>query len=238
MGEEEKVDQEELAKEWEAQASASNQEDLASAWEESLNQDAQQKEQKDSQTSQEDLAATREKNSLEKETLKDASSQEDLASQWEQSISSDGTQNQEDLASAREESVSGEASNQHLASQWEQDTKTDTQQTEEKNIKRSDLEDFGKYEKSEHSKLSALLMDIPLEVSIEIGSTEMSLEEVLKLNPNSIIELDRMVSEPIDLKVNGKLIAQGELYTIKNNFGIKITNILTPEDRMKILNGE
>ncbi len=86
----------------------------------------------------------------------------------------------------------------------------------------------------EDSKI-AMLLDIPLEVTVEIGSTEMAIEDVLKLNPNSVIELDRFVNEPIDLKVNGRVIAKGELYTVKNNFGIKITHIITPEDRLKIL---
>ncbi|MRJ01889.1 MAG: flagellar motor switch protein FliN [Epsilonproteobacteria bacterium] len=86
----------------------------------------------------------------------------------------------------------------------------------------------------ENSKLS-LLLDIPLEVTVEIGTTEMLIEEVLKLNPNSIIELDRYINEPIDLKINGKVIAKGELYTVKSNFGIRITQIVTPEDRLKIL---
>lgn len=87
---------------------------------------------------------------------------------------------------------------------------------------------------TEEGKLS-ILLDIPLEVTVEIGSTEMAIEEILKLNPNSVIELDRYIDEPIDLKVNGKIIAKGELYTVKNNFGIKITQIITPEDRMKLL---
>ncbi len=88
---------------------------------------------------------------------------------------------------------------------------------------------------SEEDSKIAMLLDIPLEVTVEIGSTEMAIEDVLKLNPNSVIELDRFVNEPIDLKVNGRVIAKGELYTVKNNFGIKITHIITPEDRLKIL---
>ncbi len=87
---------------------------------------------------------------------------------------------------------------------------------------------------SEDSKLS-MLLDIPLEITVEIGTTQMLIEEVLKLNPNSIIELDRYINEPVDLKVNGRVIAKGELYTVKNNFGIRITHIITPEDRLKIL---
>jgi len=83
-----------------------------------------------------------------------------------------------------------------------------------------------------------LLMDIPLEISVEIGSTTMPLEEVLKLNPNSIVELDRYINQPVDIKVNGKLIAKGELYTVENHFGIKITSIITVQERMKLLTAE
>ena len=96
--------------------------------------------------------------------------------------------------------------------------------------------DQSHYQKAEESKLSVLL-DIPLEVTVEIGSTQIPIEDVLKLNPNSVIELDRYIHEPVDLKVNGRVIAKGELYTVKNNFGIRITHIITPEDRLKILEG-
>ena len=95
-------------------------------------------------------------------------------------------------------------------------------------------EGSGIQESSEDSRLS-LLLDIPLEVTVEIGTTQMPIEDVLKLNPNSVIELDRYINEPVDLKVNGRVIAKGELYTVKNNFGIKITQIIKPEDRLKIL---
>lgn len=87
---------------------------------------------------------------------------------------------------------------------------------------------------NQNAKLS-LLLDIPLEISVEIGSTKMSIEDVLKLNPNSVVELDRLISEQVDLKVNGRLVAQGELYTVKSNFGIRITKIITPEERFKLL---
>jgi len=89
-------------------------------------------------------------------------------------------------------------------------------------------------ESSNEEKVSFLL-DVPLEVTVEIGSTLMPIEDVLKLNPNSVVELDRFINEPVDLKVNGKVIAKGELYTVHNNFGIKIIEIITPEDRMKIV---
>ncbi len=110
-----------------------------------------------------------------------------------------------------------------MAMQYAQQSYADTQKSED--LPQEDVE---------NSKIS-MLLDIPLEVTVEIGTAQMPIEDVLKLNPNSIIELDRYVNEPVDLKVNGRVIAKGELYTVKNNFGIRITHIITPEDRLKIL---
>ncbi len=136
-------------------------------------------------------------------------SQEDLAAQWEQMV---------------EQSESG--SQDELAEEWEKALEQQNQQEEKKQT--------GPLPLTEEEKLT-FLMDIPLEISVEIGSAVIPIEEVLKLNPNSIVELDKFISQPVDLKINGRLVAQGELYTVKNQFGIKITNIITPEERMKLL---
>ncbi len=163
----------------------------------------------------------------------DSVDQEELAAQWEAQATegeeSSSEVDQDDLAAQWEAEAGGGDSQEDLAAQWEaQSAQSESTQS---------APSFGEYQKSENSKLN-LLMDIPLEVTVEIGSTELPIEEILKLNPNSVIELDKLISEPVDLKVNGKLIAKGELYTVKNNFGIKITNIITPEDRMKLLDEE
>ncbi len=83
-----------------------------------------------------------------------------------------------------------------------------------------------------------IFMDIPLEVSVEIGQTELPLEEILRLAPNSIVELDKFINQPVDLKVNGKLVAKGELYTVDNNFAIRITSIITAQERLKLFSEE
>ncbi|HHH72237.1 MAG TPA: flagellar motor switch protein FliN, partial [Sulfuricurvum sp.] len=67
------------------------------------------------------------------------------------------------------------------------------------------------------------LLDIPLEVTIEVGNASMSIDELLHLTPNSVIELDKFISEPVDIRVNGRLIAQGDLFTEDDSFAIKIT---------------
>jgi len=80
-----------------------------------------------------------------------------------------------------------------------------------------------------------LLKDIPLEISVEVGSTKLPLEEIIKLHANSVVELDRFIDEPVDIKINGKLVAKGKLYTVKDSYGVEIIQIITPEERFKLL---
>lgn len=77
-----------------------------------------------------------------------------------------------------------------------------------------------------------LIMDVPLDVAVELGKTRKTIKEILELSQGSIIQLDKMAGEPVDLMVNGKLIAKGEVVVIDENYGIRITTILSPMDRM------
>ncbi len=77
-----------------------------------------------------------------------------------------------------------------------------------------------------------LILDIPLDVTVELGRVRMIIKDVLELSSGSIIELDRVAGEPVDLLVNGRLIAKGEVVVIEDNFGIRITEILSPSDRV------
>ncbi len=83
-----------------------------------------------------------------------------------------------------------------------------------------------------------LLKDVPLEVMVEIGSTKLPLEEILNLHANSVIELDRLIDEPVDIKINGKLVAKGKLYMVNDSYGVEITQIITPEERLKLIEEE
>ncbi|MCO7125987.1 flagellar motor switch phosphatase FliY [Sporolactobacillus shoreicorticis] len=80
-----------------------------------------------------------------------------------------------------------------------------------------------------------LLLDIPLDVSVELGHTKKTIKEVLELGPGSIIELDKLAGEAIDILVNQKYIAKGEVVVVDENFGIRITEILDQSDRLKNL---
>jgi len=73
-----------------------------------------------------------------------------------------------------------------------------------------------------------LLHDVEMEVSAELGRTRMSVRELLSLNPGAIVELDRAAGSPADLLVNGRLIARGEVVVVDENFGIRITEIISP----------
>lgn len=77
-----------------------------------------------------------------------------------------------------------------------------------------------------------ILMDVSLEVSVELGRTSRKIKEILEFGPGSIVELNRLVGEPVDVLVNGKFIATGEVVVIDENFGIRITDIINPENRI------
>jgi len=80
-----------------------------------------------------------------------------------------------------------------------------------------------------------LLLDVPLQISVELGSTRMKIKEILDLGMGSVVELDRLAGEPVDILVNGKIFAKGEVVVIDENFGIKITDIVSPITRVNNL---
>jgi len=79
------------------------------------------------------------------------------------------------------------------------------------------------------------ILDLPLEVSVEIGRTKMLIKDLLKLTQGSIIELERIAGEPVDIYVNGKLMAKGEVVVVKDRFGVRVTEIISAQDRVKKL---
>lgn len=76
------------------------------------------------------------------------------------------------------------------------------------------------------------MLDVALEVSVELGRTKKKIREILDFSEGSIIELDKLVGEPIDILVNGKFIASGEVVVIDENFGVRIKSIIKPENRI------
>jgi flagellar motor switch protein FliN/FliY len=171
--------------------------------------------------SQEDLAAAWEQLLQEEPILEDSEkqkketieSQEDLASQWASMLENEKKEEkQEETASTLEEIPQSKTDEENQ------------EYTQNKQPLPSDIQ----------QKLS-ILLDLPITITVEIGSKVMTLEDVLKLSPSSILDLDRYINEPIDLKVNGVLVAKGELYQVEDQFAIKIKDILTKEERVDLI---
>jgi flagellar motor switch protein FliN len=80
-----------------------------------------------------------------------------------------------------------------------------------------------------------VIMDIPIRISMEVGKTEISIRNLLQLNQGSVIELDRLAGEPLDVLVNGTLIAHGEVVVVNEKFGIRMTDVISPSERIKKL---
>lgn len=80
-----------------------------------------------------------------------------------------------------------------------------------------------------------LILDIPVSISMEVGSTAISIRNLLKLNQGSVIELDRVAGEPLDVRVNGTLIAHGEVVVVNEKFGIRMTDVISPAERIQKL---
>jgi flagellar motor switch protein FliN len=81
-----------------------------------------------------------------------------------------------------------------------------------------------------------MILDIPVSMTVELGRTKISIRNLLQLAHGSVVELDAMAGEPMDVLVNGTLIAQGEVVVVNEKFGIRLTDIITPSERMRKLN--
>ncbi|WP_082798601.1 flagellar motor switch phosphatase FliY [Caldibacillus debilis] len=106
--------------------------------------------------------------------------------------------------------------------------------SEPKNVQPAVFSDFHEEDKeSGQPRNLDMLLDIPLQVTVELGKTKKLIKEILDLSPGSIIELDKLAGEPVDILVNNRLIAQGEVVVIDENFGVRITDILSHSERLK-----
>ena len=80
-----------------------------------------------------------------------------------------------------------------------------------------------------------VILDIPVTISMEVGRTSITIRNLLQLNQGSVIELDRLAGEPLDVLVNGTLIAHGEVVVVNEKFGIRMTDVISPAERIKKL---
>ena len=98
---------------------------------------------------------------------------------------------------------------------------------------------FPALEKGEQKKTTKrdldFLLDIPLEISVELGRTNMIINDLLQLGQGSVVELDKLAGEPLEIFVNHKLVARGEAVVVNDKFGVRITDIISPIERVKQL---
>jgi len=117
---------------------------------------------------------------------------------------------------------------QHFGSSFQQGTVTNVQPAVFSNFEPIQLQ------QSETKNLE-MLLDIPLQVTVQLGKTKRTVKEILELSSGSIIELDKLAGEPVDIHINDRLIAQGEVVVIDENFGVRVTDILSQSDRLRKL---
>lgn len=77
-----------------------------------------------------------------------------------------------------------------------------------------------------------VVMDLPVTITLEVGRTRLSLRDLLRISPGSVVKLDRNASDPMDMLVNGKLVARGEVVMVGQQYGIRVSEVVTPEQRL------
>ncbi len=99
-----------------------------------------------------------------------------------------------------------------------------------------ELEKSGQTASEDNEDLNLdVILDVPVTISMEIGRTRINIRNLLQLNQGSVVELDRFAGEPMDVLVNGTLIAHGEVVVVNDKFGIRLTDVISPSERVKKL---
>jgi flagellar motor switch protein FliN/FliY len=81
------------------------------------------------------------------------------------------------------------------------------------------------------------ILDVALQVTVEVGRTRMTIQDLLRLGQGSVVELEKLAGEPLDIFINGKAVARGEAVIVNDKFGVRLTDIISPEDRIEGLEG-
>lgn len=182
--------------------------------------------------------------------------QDKLAAEWaaaleQQAAESGGAQGGQALADAWSEALREQekgGSDQALAEEWakaladEEESKIQKEKkqkqlaSQSRDFEYKDLTGEAKAPKPEGLRKDLeFILDIPLEVSAQLGSTKLLINELLQLGQGSVIELNKLAGEPLEILVNGKLVARGEAVVINEKFGVRLTDIISPIERVKQL---
>jgi flagellar motor switch protein FliN/FliY len=172
--------------------------------------------------------------------------QDKLAQEWEEALRDSGDEETSlDVGGSNDQSQGGDDA---LANEWaaalaeseEIGLKKEKEQeylsTQMKDAEFRDMTAQAKGPKPEGSRRDLdFILDIPLEVSAELGRTKLLINELLQLGQGSVVELNKLAGEPLEIYVNGKLVARGEAVVINEKFGIRLTDIISPIERVKQL---
>ncbi len=104
---------------------------------------------------------------------------------------------------------------------------------EQEEASKGSQQELKEEKESEISDKFKRFLDIPLEVEVVVGTATLTLGELLHLGPGSVVELEQSVETPVDIKVNGKLVAKGEIVIVEDRFGVRIIDIIAKEERIK-----
>lgn len=143
--------------------------------------------------------------------------QDDMADEWAAAMSEQGVESDQDDIDALLSGAEDEMPVQPEATPAPMDELTDTGEPV------GDSPDLD------------VILDIPVRISMEVGNTQISIRNLLQLNQGSVIEMDRLAGEPLDVLVNGTLIAHGEVVVVNEKFGIRMTDVISPSERIKKL---
>lgn len=173
----------------------------------------------------------------------DGSDDDALADEWAAALTESGDAGGEDLLGAE-----GGGGDEGLADEWAaalaEDTGDDIRKEKEQEFLRTqtrdadfkDLTNEAKNPRHDGSRRDLdFILDIPLDVSAELGRSKMLINELLQLGTGSVVELTKLAGEPLEIYVNGKLVARGEAVVINEKFGIRLTDIISPIERVKHL---
>jgi flagellar motor switch protein FliN/FliY len=98
------------------------------------------------------------------------------------------------------------------------------------------FQEFAPAQATGHANEIDMILDIPVQLSVELGRTKIPIKHILQLAQGSVVELDGLAGEPMNVLINGTLIAQGEVVVVNDKFGIRLTDIITPSERIRKLN--
>lgn len=148
-----------------------------------------------------------------------------------------GTENEsgaDEWADALNEQSTAEAEDAEAEADWGAALEEQEKAESAEKMPMKNLVEDGKESNMGDTNLDVIL-DIPISISLQIGSTKISIRNLLKLNQGSVVELDRLAGEPLDVLVNGTLIAHGEVVVVNEKYGIRLTDVISAAERIQKL---